>query len=151
MRSRTTSTSSERGREDAEAVGLKEHGFMQMCAGGGNGGVEALQVARLHNHAVLAGKIEDGVGLLEGGGERLFDEAMDTGREQCGGESLRGMRGGHTDGRGGRHPDGAGRAACIVWKASMLKSAEAFSGGNRVGVDNGERDGQGWPACSSSR
>ncbi len=40
--------------EDAEAMGLEEHGLEEVLAGGGDGGVEALEVAGLDDAVVLA-------------------------------------------------------------------------------------------------
>ena len=49
--------------EDAEAVALEEHGPVEVRAGGGDGGVEALEVARLDDAIVLRCEGQDGIGI----------------------------------------------------------------------------------------
>ena len=53
MRSRTTSTSSERGVKMLRRWASKNMGWLQVLAGGGDGGVEALEVAGLDDAVVL--------------------------------------------------------------------------------------------------
>ncbi len=54
------------GAEDAEAVRLEEHGLMGAGSEGGDGGVEALEMAYLDEATAFAGEADEGVGLLEG-------------------------------------------------------------------------------------
>ncbi len=70
--------------EDAEAVGLEEHGVVERGQGGGDGGVEALEMADLHDAVVLLREGKNVVGLVEGGGEGFFDEGVDAGAEELG-------------------------------------------------------------------
>ncbi len=87
------------GSEDAEPVGLEEHGLVERCEGGGDGGVEALEVADGDDAAVGLREGEDVVGLGEGGGEGLFDEDVEAGEEELIGDGGV-MDGGDADGRG---------------------------------------------------
>ncbi len=73
------------GAEDAEAVGLKEHGLLNARGKGGDGGVEALEVTDLDEAVVLTGEADEVVGLVQGGGDGLFDEQMQACLEEAGG------------------------------------------------------------------
>lgn len=70
-----------RGKE-AEAVGLKEHGPVEAIDGGSDGGVEAFEVADLHDPVVLLCKGKDRLSLCECGGEGLFDEDVEARDEE---------------------------------------------------------------------
>ena len=136
--------------EDAEAVGLKEHGPVEVRAGGEDGGVKALKVTGLHESAVPGGKREDSVSLLEGGGERFFDEAVDaSGKQGCGGGGV-GM---------GRNADGSGVYRADAGEAGLDgrigRDAEVGCGplpSCRVGVDDGRQgERKGRPAPTRDR
>lgn len=60
--------------EDAEAVGLEEHGVIESSEGRGDGGVEALQVPDGEDAVARLGEMDEVVGFGEGGGEGLLDE-----------------------------------------------------------------------------
>ncbi len=85
--------------EDAEAVGLEEHGAVEGGEGGGDGGVEAFEMADGDDAGVLVGEGEDVVGLGEGGGEGFFDEDVEVGAEELSGDGGV-VGGGDADGRG---------------------------------------------------
>ena len=85
--------------EDAEAVGLEEHGPVEGSDGRCDGGVEALKMADGDDALVGASEIEDVIGLSEGCGEGFFDEEIEAGEEELLGD--RGvMDGGDADGCG---------------------------------------------------
>ena len=50
-------------REDGEAMGLEEHGARDALGGGGDGGVEALEMADLKDAVERGGEREDAVGF----------------------------------------------------------------------------------------
>ncbi len=91
--------------EDAEAVGLEEHGLVEGREGRGDGRVEAFQMADGDDAAVVSRQGDDVVGFGEGGGEGLFDEDVDAGGEQISGDA------GVVD---GGHADGCGVDGCTV-------------------------------------
>lgn len=80
-------------------MGLEEHGLIERFDGGGDGGVEALEVADGDDAAVVAGDVDDAIGLVEGGDEGLFDEDVDAGAEETFGDGCV-VDGGHADGGG---------------------------------------------------
>ena len=73
--------------EDAEPMHLKKHGAVEQGLDRGDGGVEALQVTDLQDASLGGGQSNEGVGLLEGGGDGLFDEDVDAGTQQLGGNA----------------------------------------------------------------
>jgi hypothetical protein len=80
-------------------MGLEEHGAGELGLDGEDGGVEALKVADLEDAVVPGGEGDEGVGFREGGGDGLFDEAVDAGLKKL----RRGvvvMDGGNGDGGG---------------------------------------------------
>ncbi len=85
--------------EDAEPVRLEEHGVRERGEGGGDGGVEALEVADGDDACVGLREGEDVVGLGEGGGEGLLDEEVEAGEEKLLGDV--GVVGGGDADRGG--------------------------------------------------
>ncbi len=68
--------------EDAEAVGLEEHGLVECGEGGGDGGVEAFEVADGDDAGVVLRESDDVIGFGESGGEGFFDEDVDVGGEE---------------------------------------------------------------------
>ena len=80
-------------------MSLKEHGTGQAAEGRGHGWIEPFQVAGGDDAAEAMGLGIEFVGLIERGGEWLFDEQV-----KAGGEELRGdfgvRYGGDTNGRG---------------------------------------------------
>jgi hypothetical protein len=68
--------------EDAEAVGLEEHGPVEGGEGGGDGGVEALEMSNRKYAVALSREGDEVVGFGEGGGEGFFDEDVDVGEEE---------------------------------------------------------------------
>jgi len=82
------------GREDAEPVGLKEHGAAQTGLDREYGRIEALEMAGLENSAAALGARNQVVGLGECGGQGLFDEQVDAGIEQLGSDRVV-VHGGH--------------------------------------------------------
>ncbi len=87
------------GAEDAEAVGLEEHGLVDAGLERGDGGVEAFEVSYLDEAAMLVGDANEFIGLSEIGGDRFFDEQVQACGEQGGGE-LEVGGGGDADGGG---------------------------------------------------
>jgi hypothetical protein len=73
-------------REDGEPVDFEEEWTAEQLLRGGHGGVEAFEVADLHDALMLGSEREDVVGFGEGGGEGLFDQAVDAGGEELGGD-----------------------------------------------------------------
>jgi hypothetical protein len=86
-------------RENAEPMRLKEHGHVDVGAHGKDGRVEALQVADLKDALVTRGQSDERVGFGQRGGDRLFDQDIDAGLEQCAGDRGVGA-GGHAYGGG---------------------------------------------------
>jgi len=66
------------GSEDAEAVGLEEHGAVEVGLDGGDGGIEAFEVADLKDAAALLGGFDEAVCLVSSGGDRFLDEDVDS-------------------------------------------------------------------------
>ena len=85
--------------EDAESMRLKEHGVGEGGEGGGDRGIEALEMADGDDAALCLGEREDVVCLGEGCGEGLFDEDVEAGEEKLLGDRCV-MAGGDADGRG---------------------------------------------------
>ena len=69
--------------EDAEAVGLEEHGVVDAGGEGGNGGIEALEVTDLDEALMLIGEADEGICLGEGGSDGLFDEHVQAGVQKA--------------------------------------------------------------------
>jgi hypothetical protein len=86
-------------REDTEAVGLEEHGFVQRSERRGDGWVEALQVTDSNDAVVLLRECKNLVSFAEGGGEGFLDEDVDAGEQEFFCNSCV-MDGGHADGCG---------------------------------------------------
>jgi hypothetical protein len=87
------------GAEEAETVGLEEHGAVDERGEGSDGGVEAFEVADLDEAVVEAAEADELVGLLECGGDGFLDEDVDAGLDEGGGG---------LEVSGGRHADGGG-------------------------------------------
>ena len=106
-----------------------------MLARRGDGRVEALEMSGLHDASVFAAQLENAVGIGEAGGERFFDQKIETCGEKrrCSGSV---MHGGHAD-RGSIE-----RACC---RQTLLDGREAgyaelccgFGGDGWVAVDDG--------------
>ena len=62
------------GREDAEAMRLKEHRPVEQGLHGEDGGIESLQMASLHDATMLAGDGDEVVDCRCAGGDGLFDQ-----------------------------------------------------------------------------
>jgi hypothetical protein len=102
--------------EDAEAVSLKEHGFVEGCQGGRDGRVEALQVPDGDDAIVLASERGEMVGLRERGCEGLLNEKVDAGCEELLGD-IGVMDGGETL---------AAPMGCVAdWESSSATVAKA--------------------------
>ena len=69
------------GCEDAEPVGLKEHGTVEVRQKSLDGGVEALQMPDLENAVFRLGHGDEAVGFGEGAGDGLLDQDMEAGCE----------------------------------------------------------------------
>jgi hypothetical protein len=67
-------------------MGLEEHGAGELGLDAEDSGVEALEVADLEDAVVFLGEGDEGVGFSEGGGDGLFDEAVDAGRKELRGD-----------------------------------------------------------------
>ena len=119
-------------REDAEPVRLEEHGHVDVGVDGEDGGVEALQVADLEDALVTRGQLDERVGFGERGGDRLFDQNIDAGLEQCAGDGGVGA-GGDADG-GGVELDLAGGAR---GEAGVDVVEDAGCGENRIAAPAG--------------
>jgi hypothetical protein len=65
-------------RKDAEAVRFKKHWVMEMRLYRGHGWVEAFQVSDLHNISIGTSEFLQGLSLLQGRSNRLFDQEMDA-------------------------------------------------------------------------
>lgn len=91
-------------REDRETMRLKEHGAGDAFGGGGDGWVEAFEVADLHDAMKRRGESEDAIGFVEGRGEGFFDEDIDAGAKELFGDggvmNGRNADGGGVDGEG---------------------------------------------------
>ena len=86
--------------EDAEAVHLKEHGLADVGQHGGDGRVEAFEMADLQDAAIGVGDLDESVSVFERRCDGLLDEHVDTGGEQFATDA--GMvHGGHADRSGG--------------------------------------------------
>jgi hypothetical protein len=85
--------------EDAEPVRLEKHGHVDVGMDGEHGGVEALQVAYLEDALMTRRELNQRVRFGERRGDRLFDENIDAGLEQCTGDGCVGA-GGDADGGG---------------------------------------------------
>ncbi len=72
---------------------------MERGEGGGDGGVEALEVTDSEDALVLLRAGDEVVGFGEGGSEGLFDEDVDAGGEELVGDGCV-VDGGHADGDG---------------------------------------------------
>jgi hypothetical protein len=70
--------------EDAETMGLKEHGAMEEGQSGEHGWIEAFEVADLQNAVALSGQPDKRRSFAERGGDGLFEENIDIRIEQCG-------------------------------------------------------------------
>jgi hypothetical protein len=73
------------GAEDAEAVGLEEHGPVDAGFERGDGGVEAFEVTYLDEAVVLSSEVDEPVCLGESGGDGFLDEQVQACGEQGGG------------------------------------------------------------------
>jgi hypothetical protein len=67
-------------------VRLKEHGHVDVGVHGEDGGVEALQVADLKDALMTRGHSDKRVGFGQRRCDRLFDQDIDAGLEQCAGD-----------------------------------------------------------------
>ena len=92
--------------EDAEAVGLEEHGTVETLGNGGDGGVEALKMADRDDALERGSEIKDAIGFEEGGGEGFFDEDIEAGAEELFGD------GGMVDGGDADGDRVEGKACC---------------------------------------
>ena len=63
--------------KDAEPVHFKKHRMSEQRKRGADGGIEAFEVADLHDAFVSGGELLQFIDFGEGGGERLFDEDID--------------------------------------------------------------------------
>ena len=121
--------------EDAEAVSLKEHGAGDARQAGGDGGVEALEMADGKDALQRVGEADEGVGFGEAGGQGFFDEDVEAGTQEIGGDGGVGD-GGNTDaGRVKRKFGGE-----EIWDGGEGRDAEAGRQGftfERVGFDQG--------------
>ena len=71
---------------------FEEEGDGEAFGEGGDGGVEAFEVADLEDAAVAGGGVDEGVGFGDRGGDGFFDEDVDAGGEE--GAADGGMGGG---------------------------------------------------------
>ena len=128
--------------EDAEAMGLKEHGTGEALQGSCDGGVEAFKVAGGKDAAEAFGLSDEQVSLKQGGGKRFFDEHVETGGEQL--FSDRGVGdGGNADG-GGVKAESCGEEIVDRGEGWDVKADGGFGAGVGIGVDDcGEPDEQG--------
>ncbi len=65
--------------ENAKPVGLKEHGFVEVGDEGGDGGIEALEMADLENKVTAPGAGNQAVRLGQRARDWLFDQGMNAG------------------------------------------------------------------------
>ena len=68
--------------ENAEPMRLEKHGVVQDRFGGRDRGIEALQMPGLQNAAVLGGNLDEAIGLLDAGRDRLLHQNVHVGRQQ---------------------------------------------------------------------
>jgi hypothetical protein len=80
-------------------VRLKEHGPPDFWLDGKDGGVEALEMAGLQNAPAFLRAGDEIVSFRKAGGERLFNQEIESGVEQSRGDLVM-MYGGHGDGCG---------------------------------------------------
>jgi len=74
MRSSTTATSEPLGTEGCQSLAVDEPWLVHVRQRRAHRLVEALDVADLHDHAFLSRELQQRVGLLERGCDRLLDE-----------------------------------------------------------------------------
>jgi hypothetical protein len=86
-------------REDAEPMGLEEHGSVEIGNERADSRVEALQVADLQNEVPGMSAVDEVVRFLERAGNGLLDEDMDAGVQQGGSHRCVGARGRADGGR----------------------------------------------------
>jgi hypothetical protein len=123
------------GREDAEAMRLKEHGAGEARLDGEDGGVEALEMAGLENAVFFFGPADEVVGLSKAGGEGFFDEQVEAGLEQGGGDGVV-MDGGYGH-AGGLGVEIGREQFADAWKDGNGKLRSGFPGTGGVGFDGG--------------
>jgi hypothetical protein len=116
-------------------MGLEEHGLVKVLAGGGDGGVEALEVAGLDDAVVLRCEFEDAIRVGEAGREGFFDEKVYACGEEglgCGGV----VDGGDADG-GGMERACGGEGFLDGWECGDVEVLRGLGEGCGVGVDDG--------------
>ena len=86
-------------REDGEPVRLKEHGPPDFWLDRKDGGIEALEMARLQDALAFLSAGDEVVGLRKAGGEGLFNQEVESSFEQSRGHGVM-MHSGHGDGCG---------------------------------------------------
>src|SRR5690348_3645972 len=127
------------GAEDAEAMRLKEHGRVDAGLGGGDGRVEALEVARLQDARALCCEIDELRRLVGGGGEGLLDEQIESGVEELLGD-FEVRRCGRAD-RGGVEAEVAAAARGEGFGDGRedrdAPFASSGAGARRIGLDDG--------------
>ncbi len=111
------------GGEDAEPVGLEEHGLMERGEGGGDGGVEAFQMADGEDAVVGLSEGDEVVGFGEGGGEGLLDEDIEVCKELFGDGGV--VEGGDADG------------SCVEGEVGGEDVGDGGEGGDVVGGGEG--------------
>ena len=72
--------------KDAEPMHLKKHGAVDKRLDGGDGGVKAFQVTDLQDAVTFRSEGNQFVGLFQGGGDGFFDQNVDSGFENGGGD-----------------------------------------------------------------
>ena len=105
-------------------MGFEEHGLVESVDGGGDGGVEALEVTDGDDAVKRAREVEDVIGFGEVGGEGLFDEEVEAGEKELLGD------GGVVD---GGDADGCG----VEGEIGCEELGERREGGDGVGSGKG--------------
>ena len=127
-------------------MGLKEHRPGEAVKSGRDGRVETLEMTRGQDTAGTGGEGEESVGFGEGGGERFFDEDVETGLKQPAGDGGVSHRG-HTD-RGSVQAETGGEEIVDRGKARDAVLRRRFGESLGICVDDG---GQCHGRCLSVR
>jgi len=125
------------GREDAEAMRLKEHGALETRGDRKHRGIEALEVAGLNDKLSAFGAGNEVVGLGEICGQGLFDEQVDAGIEEPHGDGVM-MDGRHGD-AGSIEIEIGGEEFFDGGKDRDLVLRGCFPGASRIGLDGGNK------------
>ena len=118
-------------RKNAEAMDFEKHRARDDFSDGDDGGIEAFDVADLKNAAAAFRGGDERVGFVERCGDGLFDEHVNSGREDAGADA-RVFGGGHGEADG---VDAVGRERVEVAENARAEFRGNFLRAFGVGVD----------------